>query len=486
MILCSCENKIVETTVSIVPQPVSIEQREGFHTYKSTSETIDSTLSPEEYVLIIKKGKVLITGGSEAGIFYGKETLSQILNQSVIDEIPNITIKDKPQFQYRGAHLDCCRTFYTVKEVKEFLDIMAIHKLNKFHWHLTEDQGWCFESKKYPKLTEIGAWREGTIKYRDDNNEEYDDGVPCGGFYTQEEMKDIVKYASERNITIIPEIEMPGHSLAALASYPELGCKGGPYKVGKKLLMVTEDILCVGKDNTIQFLKDILDEVCDIFPGEYIHIGGDESPRTCWEKCPFCQARMKAEGLTKESQLQSWLNSQIETYLNSKGRRIIGWDEILEGGVTETATIMSWRGSKGGQDAAKQGNDAVMSPSTHCYFDYYQTNGRRANGEHRCLGVPITLRHLYSYNPYEGIEDKDKFHIIGVQCNMWSEFTYKFSDVMYQELPRMAALAEIAWNGDGRTSYEDFVNRIEIALLPIYKEKNWNYADFAFREPAVE
>jgi len=477
----SCAGHKTDVTVSVVPKPVSMEQYAVEAPFGEVTTSVDARLAPEEYILKIRKGKVSIKGGSDAGVFWGEQTLAQI-HQQCPETVPNLTICDKPEFAYRGAHLDCCRHFWAVDEVKTFIDLMAIHKLNTFHWHLAEDQGWRFESKKYPKLTEIAAWRSGTMIGREWGS---DDGIRHGGFYTQEEMKDVVAYASGKFITVIPEIEMPGHATAALAAYPELGCTGGPYEVIKEW-GVFPDIFCVGKDKTIQFLKDILDEVCEIFPSEYIHIGGDEAPRTRWESCPDCQARIKAEGLENEAQLQSWLNNQIETYLNSKGRKIIGWDEILEGGVTRSATVMSWRGPQGGKAAAAMGNDVVMTPNSHYYFDYYQTAGNIENGEPLGIGGHVNLEKAFSFNPYEDLDDNAKVHIKGIQANMWTEYISEFSGVLYRELPRIAALSEVAWNFSGKGCYKCFVERVKKALLPIYEEKGWPYADFAFRDPAVE
>ena len=482
VIACACAPKETDVTVAVVPQPVSIHQFEGSAGSTSFTTRINDKLAPEEYILDSRSGKVIITGGSEAGVFYGQKTLDQLRLQAVDGRISKVLIQDKPQFAYRGAHLDCCRHFFGVDKVKEFIDMMTVHKLNTFHWHLTEDQGWRFESKKYPKLTEISAWRKGTMIGREWGT---NDGIRHGGFYTQEEMKEVVAYAAERHITVIPEIEMPGHSVAALAAYPELGCTGGPYEVFCEW-GVFPDIFCVGKDATIKFLEDILDEVCEIFPSEYIHIGGDEAPRDRWKECPDCQARMKAEGLKNEAELQSWLNLTIEKYLAEKGRKIIGWDEILEGGVSKDATVMSWRGPEGGKAAAAQGNDVIMTPNNFYYFDYYQTEGGVENGEPLGIGGHVNLEKAYSFNPYEDLDDNTKGHIKGIQANLWTEYIPEWDGVMYRELPRIAALAEVAWNANGRTDYAGFVKRVESVLLPQYKANGWAYADFAFRNPAID
>ena len=482
VLACACAPKETDVTVAVVPQPVSIRQFEGSAKSTSFTSRINDKLAAEEYILDSRSGKVIITGGSEAGVFYGQKTLDQLRLQAVDGRIAKVLIQDKPQFAYRGAHLDCCRHFYGIDKVKEFIDMMAVHKLNTFHWHLTEDQGWRFESKKYPKLQEISAWRNGTMIGREWGS---NDGIRHGGFYTQEEMKEIVAYAAERHITVIPEIEMPGHSVAALAAYPELGCTGGPYEVFTEW-GIFPDIFCVGKDATIKFLEDILDEVCEVFPSEYIHIGGDEAPRDRWKECPDCQARMKAEGLKSEAELQSWLTLTIEKYLASKGRKIIGWDEILEGGVSKDATVMSWRGPEGGKAAASQGNDVIMTPNNFYYFDYYQTAGGVENGEPLGIGGHVNLEKAYSFNPYEDLDDNTKGHIKGIQANLWSEYIPEWDGVMYRELPRISALAEVAWNADGRTGYDNFVKRVETALLPQYKANGWAYADFAFRNPEIK
>ena len=479
----SCASK-VECTVSVVPQPVSIQQFNGFNAADAAcTETIEANLGAEEYILDTRKAPFTIKAGSEAGVFYAHKTLDQLIAQSGEEGVPAVLIKDKPQFAYRGAHLDCCRHFFSVDEVKQFIDMAATHKLNVFHWHLTEDQGWRIEIKKYPKLTEVGAVRAHTLVGH--HGSDVYDGIPYGGFYTQEEAKEIVAYAAERFMTVIPEIEMPGHAVAALAAYPEFGCTGGPYAVEGNW-GIFPDIFCVGKPETISFLEDVLDEICEIFPSEYIHIDGDEAPRDRWCECPDCQKLMKEQGFEKEAQLQSYLVNTIEKYLNDKGRKIIGWDEILEGGVSQSATVMSWRGPEGGKTAAALGNDVVMAPTTNFYFDYYQTGDPEANGEPLSIGGHLNLETAYSFDPFEDLTEDVKAHIKGIQCNMWTEYIPDFEGVEYRELPRMAALAETAWNADGRTSYDCFVKRVATALVPLYQQAGWTYADFAFRDPAVD
>ena len=488
LLATSCDNgksvRLSCSDISIVPEPVDIEVSGKLHDIRSCSCSVSDTLAEEAYTIEAKRGRITITGGSEAGIFWGRQTMREISGQ-FDGKIPDIRIYDEPEFKYRGVHLDCCRFFYPVEDVKKFIDIISLHKFNVFHWHLTEDQGWRAEIKKYPLLTEVGSIRKGSI-INNYNKERIVYDTPVTGYYTQDQMRDIVAYAAERHVTVIPEIEMPGHCMAALVAYPELGCTGGPYEVDCITADILPDILCAGKDNTVQFLKDVLDEICDIFPSEYIHIGGDESPRVRWKECPDCQARMKELGLGDESQLQSFLVKEVQNHLALKGRRIIGWDEILEGGVDSTATVMSWRGTQGGKAAARKGNDIVMAPTSHCYFDYFQTNDPAANGEGIGIGGYINLERAFSFNPYEDLDGNARKHIKGIQANLWTSHFPSFDDVQPRMLPRIAATAEVAWSASRRSSYDDFVNKMKAALLPIYEEEGYIYADYAFRTPPVE
>lgn len=477
---CTPEQEPV--ALSLVPNPSSVTF--GGRGVKGAAltkirERIDKTLADEEYILDTRNGKIVITAGSPAGIFWGKQTLAQIRLQYP-DALPGVRIQDKPAFAYRGAHLDCCRHFWTLDEVKTFIDMLALHKLNVFHWHLTDDQGWRAEIKRYPELTRIGSQRAETLVGHYGSTEY--DGTPYGGFYTQDEMREIVAYAAERFITVIPEIEMPGHASAALASYPQLGCRGEayPYKV-QTTWGIFPEVFCAGNPETVTFLEGVLDEICEIFPSEYIHIGGDEAPRSEWEKCPHCQALMKEKGYTREAELQSYLITTIEQYLAEKGRKIIGWDEILDGGVSQSATVMSWRGPKGGIAAAKLGNDVIMTPNNYFYFDYYQTEGREASGEPMAIGGYVSLRKSYSFDPYDQLDEAEKAHIKGIQANMWAEYIAEFDHIQHMELPRMAALAEVAWSFENRTEYDDFVSRIRTVLLPEYEARGYRYADYAFR-----
>lgn len=444
----------------------------------------DPSLADEEYTMTISVDDgVLIKGGSAKGVWWGLQTFTQILVQSASAapageplRVSGLSIQDKPHFSYRGAMLDCCRHFFSVDEVKKFIDMLALHKINTFHWHLTDDQGWRIEIKKYPLLTEIGSVRKETLvgHYGSDKY----DGTPYGGYYTQKDIKEIVKYASDRYISVIPEIEMPGHAVAALASYPWLGCTGEGYEV-RTTWGISDDVFCLGKETTYEFLQNVLDEVCGLFPGEYIHIGGDEAPHLRWDECPVCSQKMKQEGLTQSRQLQGYMLKRIEKYINSKGKKIIGWDEILDGGVTPTATVMSWRGAKGGIKAAKQGNNVVMSPNSHFYLDYYQTANPEASGEPLGIGGHLPLRTCYSFDPYDQLDENTKKHIVGIQANTWTEYIGTFDHIQHMDLPRFTALSEVAWS-ENKTSYDDFLARVSASMVPVYEYFGYVYAPYAF------
>ena len=441
---------------------------------------VDTTIAnPEGYRLEVSADGVTITGASPAGVFYGMQTLRKALPvvQGGSVKLPAATITDQPRFGYRGAHLDVSRHFFTVDSVKRFIDMLALHNMNRFHWHLTDDQGWRFELKQYPKLNTIGTQRAQTVIGR--NSGTYD-GQPYGPFlYTQEECRDIVAYAAERHITVIPEIDLPGHMQAALAAYPELGCTGGPYEVWQ-MWGVSDDVLCAGNDATLKFVTDVLAEVIDVFPSEYIHVGGDECPKTRWEQCPKCQARIKKLGLkddaknSAEMYLQSFVIAHAEQFLNAHGRRIIGWDEILEGSLAPSATVHSWRGIGGGLEAAKRGHDCIMSPNTFMYFDYYQTKDR--DGEPLAIGGYVPVETVYNYEPlHPSLTPEEQQHIIGVQANLWTEYVTSFRHVEYMELPRMAALAEVQWCRQGTKDYADFLQRL-LTMFDMYDVKGYNYA----------
>lgn len=437
----------------------------------------------EGYVLTTTPEGISINGQTENGVFYGIQTLRKSIPAEAKGAtilIPAGEIKDEPRFPYRGMHLDVGRHFFPIEFIKKYIDLLALHNMNTFHWHLTEDQGWRIEIKKYPKLTEIGSQRSRTVIGK--NTQEYDN-TPYGGFYTQEEAKEIVKYAQERYITVIPEVDLPGHMLAALAAYPELGCTGGPYEVCPRW-GVFEDVLCIGNDKTMQFLEDVMSEIIEIFPSEYVHIGGDEAPRDRWKECPKCQARIKAEGLkadknhTAEDRLQSYCMTRIEKFLNSKGRRIIGWDEILEGDVAPNATVMSWRGMEGGIEAAQLGHDVIMTPTSFCYFDYYQT----ADTQDEPLGIGgyVPIEKVYSLEPVPAALTKEQSkHILGAQANLWTEYIASTEHVEYMILPRMAALAEVQWTQPEKKDFKDFTTRLA-RLMKFYQRDGFNYAKHVF------
>lgn len=441
----------------------------------------DSSLAREEYVLDVTRRGIELRGGSVSAVLYGLQSLRQLAFENR-GTIPVVRIHDKPFFAYRGAMLDVCRHFSPIGEVKRFIDILALHKLNVFHWHLTDDQGWRIEIRRYPALTRTGSVRRGTVVGDHRTSSEYTD-EPYGGYYTQDEIREVVAYAAERGITVIPEIEMPGHAVAALAAYPWLGCTGGPYEV-MRTWGVSEDVLCIGKESTLGFLKDVLTEVLELFPSEYIHIGGDESPRKRWKSCPFCQERIRREGLRNEAELQSYLVRRIEEWLRDRGRRLIGWDEILEGGVSQDATVMSWRGTRGGIEAARHGNRVVMVPCDYFYFDYYQTHDpARVERETVATGRPddvphVTVRRAYEFSPYEGLDDGQRQCILGVQGNIWREYMVNFRQVEHMLLPRLAALAEVAWSCD-RRDFSDFSRRL-FRLKELYDQEGYRYAPYFF------
>lgn len=521
LLLCSCGKRIARIeSVDIVPRPVSVITSDGVFDLKRNSKicllsdnpeltrsadffnglieksfgrplkVVKSTapennainvqlaeLGAEEYTLSITPEQILITGGSPAGVYYAFQSLRQLLPHAVshgekagIIELPAVEVADKPFFAYRGGMLDVGRHFFGVDDVKNFIDILAMHKLNRFHWHLTEDQGWRIEIKKYPELTRVGAFRPGCSLEPGAEP----DSVPYGGFYTQDEVKDIVNYAADRFITVVPEIEMPGHASAALASYNYLGCKDG-YEV-PNTWGVKEDVYCAGKDSTFAFLEDVLSEVVELFPSEIIHIGGDECPKVRWKECPLCQKRIRTEKLKNENELQSYFVHRIENFLAGKGRRIIGWDEIMEGGLSKTAMVMSWRGAQGGIEAAKSGNYVVMAPNSHCYLDYYQTDKRET--EPKSIGGHLPIEKVYSLDPYAGLNADEQQYILGVQGNLWTEFISEMDHAEYMLLPRLAALAEVGWSYDNK-DFADFKKRVT-SLKELYDAYGYNYGKHLF------
>lgn len=439
---------------------------------------VDSIMGhPEGYKLQITPDKVLLTGGSEAGVFYGIQTIHKALpilkDGKVAAALPAGTVTDFPRFRYRGFMIDVGRHFFPVSYLKQMIDLMALHNINYFHWHLTEDQGWRIEIKKYPKLTEIGSKRDSTII---DWETKKFDGKPHSGFYTQDEAREIVRYAADRFITVVPEIDLPGHTTAALASYPELGCTGGPYKVLCSF-GVFPDVLCAGNDQTLQFTKDVLDEIMDIFPSEYIHIGGDECPKSRWEKCPKCQAKIKELGIkalpkhSKENQLQTYFMSELEKEINAHGRRMLGWDEVLEGGLTPNSTIMSWRGIQGGIEAARQHHDVIMTPIQRLYFSNPRIN--------KMTGFEWMNR-VYNFEPVPAeLTDAEKKFVIGTQGCIWTEWTADSTKMEWQILPRMAALSEIQWTLPEHKNFERFMERLP-EMLKIYSSLDYGYREDVF------
>jgi hexosaminidase len=449
--------------------------RHDIHTSTSPDSGIVLTLSKnfsieneEAYILNVTKKKVVITSGSTSGLFYGIQSLRQLLPESIEYEkpsmaprnqlwkIPAVTITDYPRFEYRGMHLDVARHFFPVEFVKKYIDLLAMYKMNRFHWHLTEDQGWRIEIKKYPKLTEIGAWRDSTL-IGNYGSGVYDN-VRHGGFYTQEEIKEVVEYAQRRHITIIPEIEMPGHSSAALAAYPEFGCFDKEYQV-LSTWGVFEDIFCP-KEETFDFLEDVLTEVMELFPSTYIHIGGDEAPKKQWEESEAAQEVIRREGLKDEHELQSYFIRRIEAFLNENGRQIIGWDEILEGGLAPQATVMSWRGEAGGIEAAKMQHDVIMTPNGTNYFDHFQAEP--TEDEPISIGGMTKLEDVYAYDPVpEELTPDEAKYILGSQGNVWSEYLHSGKKVEYMAFPRAIALAEVVWSTKDGKDFNEFLSRLQ-------------------------
>ncbi|MFN1834557.1 beta-N-acetylhexosaminidase [Balneola sp. MJW-20] len=427
----------------------------------------DAVPQPEGYTLSVDPSAIRIQASSYAGLFYGIQTLRQLLPsetgfndpslmpRNTEPSIPAMEIKDHPRFEYRGMHLDVARHFFPADFVKRYIDLMAMHKMNRFHWHLTEDQGWRIEIKKYPKLTTIGAWRDSTL-IGNYGSGEYD-GIRHGGFYTQEEIREIVSYAAERYVTIIPEIEMPGHSSAALAAYPEFGCFDKEYKV-QSTWGVFEDIYCP-KEETFGFLEDVLTEVMELFPGTYIHIGGDEAPKKQWQQSEIAQEVIKREGLADEHELQSYFITRIEQFLNANGRQIIGWDEILEGGLAPQATVMSWRGEAGGIEAAQMKHDVVMTPGGTNYFDHYQAD---PSSEPIAIGGYTNLEDIYRYEPVpDTLTEEEAKYILGAQGNVWTEYMHTPDKVEYMAYPRAAALAEVVWTPAENKNWLEFWARMQ-------------------------
>ncbi|MDX9928710.1 MAG: beta-N-acetylhexosaminidase [Bacteroidales bacterium] len=434
----------------------------------------------EGYMMTIRKSGIRITAETGAGLFYAVQTIRQLLPPEIESPlpvpgirltVPACEITDNPRFLYRGMHLDVCRHMFPMEYIKRYIDMLALHKMNVFHWHLTDDQGWRIEINKYPRLTEVGGFRKETLKGHGGRRPFEFDGKPYGGFYTREEVREVVEYARQRFITVIPEIEMPGHAVAALAAYPELSCTGGPFEVETRW-GVFDDVFCAGKEETFTFLQDVLDEVIELFPSEYIHIGGDECPKTRWKVCSDCQKRISDEGLADEHELQSYFIRRIENYLLTKGKRIIGWDEILEGGLAPQATVMSWRGTSGGIAAARQGHDVIMTPNPYLYIDHYQTEPA---GEPLAIGGYSPLEWVYSYEPVpEALNEQEQKHILGLQGNLWSEYLKTPEHMEYMAYPRMFAVAETGWTPAEGKNFEEFLARF-LYQKPRYDLAGINY-----------
>ena len=460
------------------------------HSRTGINFVVDPALAPEEYSLVVNRKAVIIKASALNGFIYAIQTVKQMLPEEIFSDsldqdedwkLKCVVIKDAPRFAYRGMHLDVSRHFWSVDEVKRYLDVMQVHKLNRFHWHLTDDQGWRIEIKKYPRLTEKGAVRKETLVGHLQPKDNVFDGTPYGEglFYTQDQIREVVAYAAARGITVIPEIDLPGHMVAALACYPELGCTSGPYEVWP-MWGVADDVLCPGNEKTFEFIENVLSEVADLFPSEYIHIGGDECPKVRWEKCPKCQARIKALGLEADERhsaeyfLQSYVTERVEAFLATRGKRIIGWDEILEGKLAPDATVMSWRGISGGLEAARLGHDAIMTPNSYLYFDYYQSDNQDA--EPLAIGGYLPVSKVYSYEPFEeGMTQEEKSHIIGVQANLWTEYITTESQLEYMLLPRLAALSEVQWCQPQNKNWERFEDCVD-DVCDIYDQMGYNYA----------
>ncbi len=528
--VASCAQEVVKNDVlNVVPYPNDVQFGEGVFNAKGAAVTLDEVIEEpaadvikafaeklsavttvesavsigaaesgfvfvnnaavpsEAYVIDVTPQMVKVQASDLRGFNYAVQTLKQMLPVEIFAgkpapkasfAIPCVSINDAPRFSYRGLHLDDCRHFFGIDEVKRYLDIMEVHKLNKFHWHLTEDQGWRIEIKKYPRLTEVGSVRKGTCIKKDFTSH---DGVPYGEgmWYTQDQIREVVAYAASKGIDVIPEIDLPGHMLGALAAYPELGCTGGPYEVWTRW-GVSEDVLCAGNEKVYEFLEDVLTEVCELFPYEYIHIGGDECPKVRWETCPKCQAKIKAlgfkdkDGQKAEHYLQSYVITRVEKFLNSKGRKVIGWDEILEGGIAPNATIMSWRGEAGGIEATRQGHDAIMTPNTYFYLDYYQSSD--VENEPFGIGGHLPIERCYSYEPYaEGMTSEQQAHVLGVQANLWTEYIATADHLYNMLLPRLAALSEVQWCASDRKDWDRFYDAAD-HFCAIYDVMDYNYA----------
>lgn len=473
---------LVSGKISSVSSPMGLQASLDAGSAKGVFFIIDDHLGTEEYSISVGGKAAIVKAGGRGGFLYAIQTLKQMLPPTIYGTtldtkskwvLPCCTIEDKPRFAYRGMHLDCARHFWSVAQIKRYLDVMASYKLNRFHWHLTDDQGWRIEIKSCPLLTQIGSHRECKVT---DGVVGIDEGARCGGFYSQDDIRGIIKYAASLGITVIPEIELPGHALAALVSYPWLGCTGHPYHEGEDKAG-TDHVFCAGKETTYGFFEKVLEEVASLFPGEYIHIGGDECRKADWEKCPDCQKMIANLGLkgdekfSAEQHLQSYMTARVQRFLGGKGKKIIGWDEIMEGELSEGATVMSWRGDKGGREAAAQGFDVIMTPEDYMYFDCSQAS----EGEPEGNGGLVTLDRVYSYEPLEGMNEDQAAHISGVQANLWTEYIATQEQLEYMLLPRLLALSEVQWCSPDRKDYTRFCTSLQNRQYTILDKAGYNY-----------
>jgi len=478
---CANHNEYSDT-VAVIPEPQEVRLLGGFSDARTCvrNDVNDSTMADGEYRIFIKDGDMTVNAASSRGFLYAGQTLRQLRNDE--GKYPDVEIRDWPRFAHRGLHLDCSRHFFSVQEVKKVLDLMALHKLNVLHWHLTDDQGWRIQIDSWPRLTEVGAWRKGNRLGRGGTDIGPDD-EPYGGFYTKDELRSVVEYAASLGIDIMPEIDLPGHMLAALASYPELGCTGGPYSVSA-YGGISQDVLCAGKEMTFRFIEDVLTEVMDIFPYEYLHIGGDECPKNRWEACPKCQGRIKELGLEAEKDhsaeqlLQGYVTERVGKFLKEHGRKFVGWDEILEGNPPLDAVVMSWRGAEGGIKASGLGHDVIMTPNRNMYFDYCQSENKESEPDG--IGGYVPVWKVYEYEPFTPeMTNEQKSHILGVQANLWTEFISTDSHLEYMLLPRLSALSEVQWCEPGRKSFDRFMKDIS-RMTSVYENMGYNYARHIF------